>query len=77
MASLPPRADGFKRSNDGSELMDDETALAIVRARNYARQALRCLTKGHLNAAVEYLDLAQNETMHYLEEREKDETPNL
>jgi hypothetical protein len=53
--------------------MDTRTALSIVRARNYTRQALRCLTKGHLNAATEYLDLAQNETMQYLEERELDD----
>lgn len=53
--------------------MDAFTALSIVRARNYTRQALRCLTKGHLNAAVEYLDLAQNETMQYLEERENND----
>lgn len=46
--------------------MDDPGALAVVRARNATRQALRSLTKGQLTQAAHHLDQAKQ----HLNERE-------
>ena len=39
--------------------MSDPAALAVVRARNATRQALRAMTKGQLTQAAHHLDQAK------------------